>query len=1517
MTKIKKSILILIFVFFSLVTAVIATMLVMVQPVFAEAYDPTPDTYENFLSYSGSDNFYKADIGYDKLISSIELPYAQVKLIRTKLQDGYWDKISVSSVRITLTTPITKTEYVKQINKSDEEIILFDRSHMYEEGTYTVKASGSISAGASTNQRSSFTFEVDLTAPTGTLSGVANHGFTSGNVRFTWTEEGATATLDGNSYSKNAVVSSEGSHKIELKDIAGNISTYNFTIDRTPPVGAFDGVVDGGGTNSDVTFSWQDDYATATLNGENYTKGAVIHDEGYYTLVLTDRANNFTKYSFLIDRTAPEVSGYKEYTNKRINLSATDKYSKVSHWQYRRVGGAIYSRNGATMTMFKDYDESLNGIWEMRAVDAIGNETEWFTTKYLYRETFGNSEVAYNTYFIPAYYNVTLSQKNYIDYSGTYEFSDYAAALSFAIQKEWACRVIELNGGKEWNYVTPNNENARQIYVDRTELDSVINKYARANISERKIIGQNGATLNNPTDKNGVTRADALTRQLTTFPDILSDYSDCIYMLVPANHIFTMPQSIVDGNKATLKVQFVSDGISVRLGNSKTLSYGEKLSTVAEEQGWYLVEESDVCGNVEKYLVYIDCQQPQIHAEVTFGSGVTEIINFDETYISENTEAMRYLSFDIKTLSDNIDDYVMLTIDGRGLSSVQYVCGDELPVLTYENGFYGTYTINVYDRSLNVLEFVVYVAGAAPSLTYTSLTNETSCTFTIQVNDSKNEIKDVRIYKVFYDGTRERLEEDSSGTTISAENLVYKMTVGGKYVFEFSDLYGRNVSTNPIFYMKGLPIATLRGVKDGGITKNDVRISFEATCTLELTVLNNGEWVPTDLYSISEGINQNTASITAGRDTTAIYKVLLYVSDDRNLFTEYTFEIDAIPPAAVILTESGSVVEPDSVTIQSFYLTWEEAGYSAWYRRSGSVSDDTYIKNTTIKTAGTYIFTVLDAVRNELTFTVTLDNAVDYTLDGTSNALFEDGCFITRGNFVFTVLEPWSVFEVDASNGIAVSNGQKLDTDGTYTIRVKDVYGNSLTIKLIVDKLPPEPVIMTESGRTISSGARINEAFSVSCAEDDVNIIYSSGGANVAYNGSLLSAAGNYTFTLTDRVGNSSEVKIFIDKALAFNVNGTYVLDSEGNYISRNWLSISLSEEMSEFYILAGDGTEYGAENRVSAEGKYEVYLQDKSGNERTLVFVIDKTPPSIELIGVENGVAMDGAATVKFIDYTEAYYRRNGGDKIAVVNGAVLINEGSYVVTALDLVGNVATATFAIDKSVDVTPSVEFVNGQILNRSVSFSFGEEVTALLYSSGKETIYTRGEISDIGDYTLVITDNYHNSKTFEWSIVSRKAREYVLPIGDYNVGIVRDGQIYSADIQDDKLHISEAGKYELEFRYGSESWMLELEVDNVAPTVEIKNTGKTVEIFNPSKDGVTYALYRDGNLVTFNFNSATELKQKGHYRLVCTDDVGNTTEYVFELNYMSATTIVLIAVIVTLVIAVIVAIVIIRLRRRKY
>ena len=153
----------------------------------------------------------------------------------------------------------------------------------------------------------------------GWFTGVENGGRTSGSVSFSWSDDNCTATLDGKKYIKNSIIDDEGTHSIVLGNNSGIYRYYTFTIDRTAPTGTFSGVSDGGKTNSDVSFTWTDSYASAKLNDVDYTKGTSISEEGEYTIVLTDDVGNSTTYTFTIDKTAPIISMYRSDNSKKFS----------------------------------------------------------------------------------------------------------------------------------------------------------------------------------------------------------------------------------------------------------------------------------------------------------------------------------------------------------------------------------------------------------------------------------------------------------------------------------------------------------------------------------------------------------------------------------------------------------------------------------------------------------------------------------------------------------------------------------------------------------------------------------------------------------------------------------------------------------------------------------------------------------------------------------------------------------------------------------------------------------------------------------------------------------------------------------------------------------------------------------------------------------------------------------------------------------------------------------------------
>ncbi|MFS0553607.1 Ig-like domain-containing protein [Brevibacillus sp. 179-C9.3 HS] len=91
-----------------------------------------------------------------------------------------------------------------------------------------------------------------------------------------------------------------------FRDGAGNEKTISDTImlDTKSPI--VSGVVDGSFYNTDVTPTFTE--GTATLDGDSFTSGTTIKNEGVHTLVVKDAANNTTTVTFTIDKTAPTGS---------------------------------------------------------------------------------------------------------------------------------------------------------------------------------------------------------------------------------------------------------------------------------------------------------------------------------------------------------------------------------------------------------------------------------------------------------------------------------------------------------------------------------------------------------------------------------------------------------------------------------------------------------------------------------------------------------------------------------------------------------------------------------------------------------------------------------------------------------------------------------------------------------------------------------------------------------------------------------------------------------------------------------------------------------------------------------------------------------------------------------------------------------------------------------------------------------------------------------------------------------
>ena len=94
---------------------------------------------------------------------------------------------------------------------------------------------------------------------------------------------------------------------------------YVIVIDKTAPKvtisGAKEELSNGAITNKRFSFQWNESTATALLNGQAYTSGTLIKDDGVYTLLIYDALGNKATYTVTLDSVPLEIKTISEEGN--------------------------------------------------------------------------------------------------------------------------------------------------------------------------------------------------------------------------------------------------------------------------------------------------------------------------------------------------------------------------------------------------------------------------------------------------------------------------------------------------------------------------------------------------------------------------------------------------------------------------------------------------------------------------------------------------------------------------------------------------------------------------------------------------------------------------------------------------------------------------------------------------------------------------------------------------------------------------------------------------------------------------------------------------------------------------------------------------------------------------------------------------------------------------------------------------------------------------------------------------
>jgi hypothetical protein len=179
----------------------------------------------------------------------------------------------------------------------------------------------------------------DKTAPV--VSGVSNNKIYNKNVKISFNE--GKATLNGKAIKTGYVAIAEGKRTLVAKDAAGNKTTVVFTIDKTAPV--VSGVSNNALYNKDVTISFKE--GKATLDGKSVSIGNVdVKTEGKHIFVVNDAVGNKRTVVFMIDKTAPVVTGVTDKATYETDVTVSFNEGKATLDGKSVISGTVVSVEG-------------------------------------------------------------------------------------------------------------------------------------------------------------------------------------------------------------------------------------------------------------------------------------------------------------------------------------------------------------------------------------------------------------------------------------------------------------------------------------------------------------------------------------------------------------------------------------------------------------------------------------------------------------------------------------------------------------------------------------------------------------------------------------------------------------------------------------------------------------------------------------------------------------------------------------------------------------------------------------------------------------------------------------------------------------------------------------------------------------------------------------------------------------------------------------------------------------------
>lgn len=402
------------------------------------------------------------------------------------------------------------------------------------------------------------------------------------------------------------------------------------------------------------------------------------------------------------------------------------------------------------------------------------------------------------------------------------------------------------------------------------------------------------------------------------------------------------------------------------------------------------------------------------------------------------------------------------------------------------------------------------------------------------------------------------------------------------------------------------------------------------------------------------------------------------------------------------------------------------------------------------------------------------------------------------------------------------------------------------------------------------------------------------GNTNEYKKGQVLSVEGNYTITLKDEIGNTSSVSFQIDKTIDFviaDANGNTYSIEDIRYINFD-IRIIESEPLTVSISHNNNLIDYEFGLMISEEGQYQVRLYDEFNNSFYFTFTIDKTPPKATLYGVsEFGVTNKSAWVISSESNLSCWYVIDEEITHEYTLGKELTTHGKYVLYVMDLAKNYTIIEFQIDKKTSF--DINVYRGGISNGDVRIVAYENLKIVMYKDSEPIEYSFEQIlKEDGEYAYTITDELGNRTSSFFTIITKKKKNlnHILQENIVVESVFKDEENYEFEVLDGQLYLYDEGQYSVNIldKETDKKYSFNITIDTTAPTLElvgVENGGTTKKVVvmkNVSEK--PYSIYITVDGVPFEYKIGDEIEKCGRFKVVLSDEAGNTTTYEFERLY---------------------------------